>query len=61
MMDTNDRLNPISFFAVRQEAVLKGRLDRGATLTQRRADGRWVERRGDGTETELPIRDRPGT
>ncbi len=57
MMDTNDGLDPTTFFAARQEAFLQEQLDRGGTLIQRRDDGRWVERRGDGTETELPIRD----
>ena len=57
MMDTNDRLDPTTFFAARQEAYLQEQLDRGATLVQLRDDGRWVERRSDGAETELTIRD----
>lgn len=55
-MDLNDRLDPTPFFADRKIALLQDRLDRGATLVQRRADGRWVERHRDG-ETELPVRD----
>jgi hypothetical protein len=56
-MDPNDRLDPTTFFAARQEAFLREQLDQGATLIQLRDDGRWVARRRD-SETVLPIYDR---
>lgn len=59
-MNPNDRLDPTTFFAARQEAYLQEQLDQGATLIQQRDDGRWVARRRDG-ETELPIQDRSDT
>lgn len=55
MMYTNVRLDPTTFFAVRQEALLQERMDQGATLIQRRDDGQWVERRADGSETVFPL------
>ena len=54
VMDPNNRLDPTTPFAARQEAYLQEQLERGATLIQLRDDGRLVARRRDG-ETELPI------